>query len=125
MTRLVCSLVLAAAAIGCKDLKIEDPMIRYREAPTPESEREDAAYTRAFNDTHCGRASTVLTRRPDIGSDIFDVTACGSSLRYKCVEQSVNTTTARGEHKAQMVYECTPFDGGPDGGAPEAGVITI
>jgi hypothetical protein len=125
MTRLVCSLVLAVATIGCKDLKIEDPMIKHREAPAPESEREDAAYTRAFSETHCPRANTVLTRRSDIGPDIFDVSACGSQLRYRCAEQSVNTTNARGEHKAQMVYECAPFYGGPEGGASEAGVITI
>jgi hypothetical protein len=123
MTRL--AVFLAFALFACKDLKIEDPMIKHKTGADPEAERQDAAYTRAFNDTHCARANTVLTRRTDIGADIFDVNACGTMLRYKCAEQSVNTTNARGEHKAQMVYECTPFQGGPEGGAPEAGVITI
>jgi hypothetical protein len=114
-----------ACFFGCKDLKIEDPFINHRVAADPESEREDAAYTRAFNDTHCPRANTLLTRRRDIGLEIIDVTACGTLLRYRCIEQSVNTTNARGEHKAQMVYECTPFNGGPDGGDADAGTITI
>jgi hypothetical protein len=114
------SLVLFA----CKDLKIEDPLNKTTVAPDDETLRQDAAFTRVFNDTHCPRANTTLTRRPDIAADVYDVQACGSALRLKCTSESVATRSQRtGEHKAQMVYQCAPFTGSdPDAGGPSISI---
>jgi len=111
----------ATAVMACKDLKIEDPLYHKDKAyDDDETLRQDAAYTRTFNDTKCPRAQTTLTRRPDVAADVYDVQACGNALRLKCISESVATRSNRtGEHKAQMVYTCTPYTG-PDGGAPPA-----
>jgi hypothetical protein len=120
---LAASLALATltaplAFAGCKDLKIEDPLYHKDKAyDDDETLRQDAAYTRTFSDTKCPRAQTTLTRRPDVAADVYDVQACGNALRLKCTSESVSTRSNRtGEHKAQMVYTCTPY-AGPDGGA--------
>ncbi len=111
----------AAAPLACKELKIEDPTYHKDKVyEDDETLRQDAAYTRAFNDTKCPRPQTTLTRRPDVAADIYDVQACGTALRLKCVSESVATRSNRtGEHKAQMVYTCTPYTG-PAGAAPPA-----
>ncbi len=100
---------LFVSPLACKDLKIEDPMIKHRAVQDDESQRQDAAFTRTFSDTHCPRANTTLVRRPDIAADVYDVTACGNQLRYECSSETASTRNAYGEKKAAMVYECKPF----------------
>jgi hypothetical protein len=119
---LALTLAAIAAPLACKELKIEDPTDHKDKVyDDDETLRQDAAYTRTFNDTKCPRAQTTLTRRPDVAADVYDVLACGTNLRLKCTSESVATRSNRtGEHKARMVYTCTPF-ADPDGGAPPVG----
>jgi hypothetical protein len=63
-------------------------------APLACADTEGAIRVRASNEFHCPQEQVALTARPELTSNTFDVSACGSVARYTCARGYYSSSDA-------------------------------